>query len=261
MIVRATRAFLGCLGIAVLYTTAAQAVAPSGQCDRAAAEFDCYEAEDGAIAVDIGRQEKTGPKEFPRGRTGRRAFNALEMGAAFCADASANAAASGGASPEVAALCRGFAALPVAPSREQVLRAFRELPLYKGAIRTDPALFTLVHLETYFWCGDAAGRDCGVIGEGQRQVVLLGQPVRIRPRILSYAWDFGDGTGQQLADGKAAHTYRHAGSTTVTVTLTWTADYAHGGGAFQPIDDTTTTTSPARVLPVREAQAVIVGGG
>jgi hypothetical protein len=44
----------------------------------------------------------------------------------------------------------------------------------------------------------------------------------------------------------------------ITLTLTWTADYAVGTGTFQPIGDTTTTTSPARALPVREAESVIV---
>lgn len=115
---------------------------------------------------------------------------------------------------------------------------------------------TLVNLETYFWCGDAAGRDCAALGQGERTVTLLGQPVRIRPRIVGYDWDFGD--GEQAGGVRAAHTYRHATTATVTLTLTWTADYALAGGAFQPVDDTTTTTSPPRSLPVREAQAVLV---
>ena len=142
-----------------------------------------------------------------------------------------------------------------------MLSAFRELPLHKGAIRTDPAAFTLVNLETYFWCADNAGRGCEAIGEAERQLILLGQPVRIRPKIISYTWSFGDGTSQQINTGTAAHTYRHAGRVTITLTLTWTADYALGTGGYQPIDDTTTTTSPTRVLPVREAQTVIVGDG
>lgn len=139
---------------------------------------------------------------------------------------------------------------------DEVRRAFRELPLYRGQIRTDPATLTLVNLETYFWCGDPAGRDCDALGEGERTVTLLGQQVRIRPRIVGYTWDFGD--GQHAAGRRAAHTYRHAATATVTLTLTWTADYAVAGGAFQPVDDTTTTTSPPRTLPVREAQAVLV---
>jgi hypothetical protein len=181
-----------------------------------------------------------------------------DMMAAFCTDTAANAAASGGAPQTIVLLCHGFAALPVAPSREQAFTAFRELGLYRGSIRTDPVDSTLVNLETYFWCADTAGRGCDVLGEGERTVTLLGQPVRIRPRILSYAWDFGDGGAQEITSGKAAHTYRHAATVDVTVTLTWTADYAVGGGAFQAIGDTTTTTSPVRALPVEEAEAVIV---
>jgi hypothetical protein len=130
--------------------------------------------------------------------------------------------------------------------------------LYRGAIQTDPRTATLVNLETYFWCGDAGGRACELIGEGERTVTLLGQPVRIRPRILSYDWTFGDGGTQEVNGGRADHTYQHAMIADVTLTLTWTADYAVGAGAFQAIGDTTTTTSPARALPVREAESVIV---
>jgi hypothetical protein len=180
----------------------------------------------------------------------------------FCSTAVARAAAASvGLTPEQVFLCHGVTPLPIGPGREQVLTAFRELPLYRGAIRTDPAVFTLVNLETYFWCADPAGRDCRTIGEAERNLTLLGQPVRIRPKLLSYTWNFGDGTGQQTSTGKATHTYRHPGPVTVTLTLTWTADYALGTGRLQPIDDTTTTTSPARILPVREAQTVIVGDG
>jgi hypothetical protein len=181
------------------------------------------------------------------------------MAAAFCRDAGDDAVASGGVSPEVAALCTGFAALAVVPSREVVLRAFEELPLYRGAIRTDPGTFTLVNLETYFWCADGAGRGCDLLGEGERTVTLLGQPVRIRPRITGYQWRFGDGATQDVDAGRATHVYDHAGAPEITLTLTWTADYAVAGGQFQPIGGTTTTTSPPRTFPVREAEAVIVG--
>lgn len=186
-------------------------------------------------------------------------LTAADMMRAFCTDASANAVASGGAPQAIVDLCVGFAALPVAPSKEQVLRAFEELPLYRGAIRTDPGPFTLVNLETYFWCADDSGRGCDLIGEGERTVTLLGQQVRLRPRILSYSWQFGDGSGEDVEAGRAAHTYAYAGDSTITLTLTWTADYAVGGGAFQPIGGTTTTTGPPRDFPVREAEAVIVG--
>lgn len=236
---------------------------PPSDCNRAASEFDCYGAGNGSITIGIGRAHNGAPGHS--GDNGlpvasSQAANVAAMGAAFCADASANAAASGGLAPEVSALCHGLAALPVAPTQEQVFTAFRELPLYRGAVRTDPRNSTLVNLETYFWCGDADARTCEVIGQGERTVTLLGQPVRIRPRIIAYDWAFGDGAGQQITAGRATHTYAHATTADVSVTLTWTADYAVGPGAFQPIGDTTTTTSPVRALPVREAEAVIVTG-
>ena len=223
----------------------------------------CAEANDGKVG--IGRSERSRPRNSQAGST--QSENARTrpedtwavMGAAYCADANSDVAASGGASQAVVLLCRGLIALPVAPSREQVLSAFKELPLYRGVIQTDPRVATLVNLETYFWCGDG-GRTCDLIGEGERTVTLLGQPVRIRPRILSYEWNFGDGTAQQISAGKATHTYAHAMTADITLTLTWTADYAVGTGAFQDIGATTTTTSPARALPVREAESVIITG-
>ena len=218
----------------------------------------CASANDGRVKVGV-HDRKTAPDQGGRGRTSTDSWAVMES--AYCSDASADAAATDGMLRSIVEICAPLGPLPVAPRREQVLTAFRELPLYHGAIRTDPAVFTLVNLETYFWCGDADGRGCEAIGEAERQVTLLGQPVRIRPKILSYQWRFGDGTSQRADPGRTAHTYRRPGHVTVTLTLTWTADYALGTGSFQPIDDTTTTTSPSRVLPVREAQTVIVGDG
>ena len=181
------------------------------------------------------------------------------MGGAFCADANANAAAVGGPSP-IQALC-GFVPVGrprVVPGRAEVLAAFREVGLYRGAVRSDPERVSFVHLETYFWCGDDRA-TCAALGEGERTVTLLGQPVRIRPRIVGYEWRFGDGGGQRVAAGRVTHTYGRPGAMAVSVTLTWTADYAVDGGAFRAIGGTTTTTSPVRVLPVQEAETVTSG--
>jgi hypothetical protein len=181
------------------------------------------------------------------------------MGGAFCADANSDAATAGGV-PPIQALC-GF--LPVGrprvvPGRAEVLAAFREIGLYRGAVRSDPERVSFVNLETYFWCGDGAS-TCAALGQGERTVTLLGQPVRIRPRIVSYEWRFGDGSGQRVTAGRVAHTYGRPGAMAVSVTLTWTADYAVGGGGFRAIGGTTTTTSPVRMLPVQEAQTVAGG--
>jgi hypothetical protein len=182
---------------------------------------------------------------------------AADMMTAFCADANADASAAPESSP-IEALC-GFVAearRAAVPGRGEVLRAFRELGLYRGVVRSDPGRASFVNLETYFWCGDAT-RTCAAIGEAERTVTLLGQAVRIRPRIVAYEWRFGDGGGGVRTSAvRVAHVYDRAGAMAVSVTLTWTADYAVGGGGFGPVDGTTTTTSPVRVLPVQEVQAV-----
>ena len=141
-----------------------------------------------------------------------------------------------------------------------VLRAFRELPLYRGAIRADPVGWTLVNLDTYFWCADGAGRSCVDRGEPEQLITLLGRQVRIRPHVTAYTWRFGDGSAQTAGGGRVTHIYRSRLTAVVTVTLTWSAEYSVGGGGFQPIGGTTTTTSEPLVLPVREARPVLVGG-
>jgi len=226
-------------------------------CDITSSPSSCVEASEGSIDVGVTERQASEPGSALPAISRQKSVD--EMAAAFCGDATATSVAGPGWPQVIVELC-GFtgARVATAPTPAQIRRAFRELPLYRGEIRTDPETLTLVNLETYFWCGDATGRGCAAIGEGERTVTLLGQRVRIRPRIVGYAWSFGDGTGQEVTGGRAAHTYRRALLATVTLTLTWTADYALGGGAFQPIGDTTTTTSPPRLLPVREAQAVIV---
>jgi hypothetical protein len=108
-----------------------------------------------------------------------------------------------------------------------------------------------VNLETFFWCGGGVG-----VGEAERSVVVLGQVVRIRPRVVGYRWGFGDGSGGTGA--RVTHTYGHSGSVEVSLTLTWTADYAVGDGGFTPLGATTTTAAPGRTLPVRETEVVSV---
>jgi len=255
-----TLAVANALAAAALSLTTTQvAVAAPNSCGGPLTQQSCWETRDGMIRG--GRKiVATQP-----GRTGRAgsapAVNATpaeaedDMVAAYCADARQSAAAAGTALVESEFLCHGLAPLPSMPSALQVLSAFRELGLYRGAVRSDPGRASFVNLETYFWCGDGA-QTCNVLGEGERTVTLLGQAVRIRPRIVSYEWRFGDGSSGRVTAGRVAHTYGHTGAMAVSVTLTWTADYAVGGDGFRPIGGTTTTTSPVRLLPVQEAQTI-----
>ena len=219
------------------------------------------QAADGSLRIHarirrIGTPSRTGSRKQVIPATQQEPARDLAIGAQFCAGA--NVAEAGNGAPAIEALC-GLLPVPGAvaaiPGRAEVLGAFRELGLYRGAVRSDPGRASFVNLETYFWCGDGA-QTCNVLGEGERTVTLLGQAVRIRPRIVSYEWRFGDGSSGRVTAGRVAHTYGHTGAMAVSVTLTWTADFAVGGGGFRPIGGTTTTTSPVRLLPVQEAQTI-----
>jgi hypothetical protein len=230
-------------------------------CDVTAPESTCVAAKEGSISVDLSdhrAEEKDSVNPTPTGSGDNPAVDPL---VASCLDARAEAVARGVAvPPQIEALCGGTPTPAV--TADLVLRAFRELPLYRGAIHADPRAWTLVNLDTYFWCANAAGQSCAAIGNGEQTVILLGRKVRVRPRIVSYTWSFGDGGEETVTGGgRVRHVYREPGRATVRVTLTWTAEFAVEGQPFQPIAGTTTTTSPALVLPVRQARPVLVGGG
>jgi PKD domain len=233
-----------------------------GGCDNPLTHRLCAATHDGSLQVGLTERRTGEPDDAAAESTTRSRSSSTDtwtlMKGAFCADANAEATTTGG--PAIPALC---GLLPVGraagvPGRAEVLVAFRELGLYRGAVRSDPGRVSFVNLETYFWCGDR-GETCATLGEGERTVTLLGQAVRIRPRIIGYEWRFGDGTGQHVTAGRVVHTYGRTGVMPVSVTLTWTADYAVGGGGFRTIGGTTTTTSPVRLLPVQEAETVASG--
>jgi PKD domain len=251
----------GVLIVVSLFPGSAEADS-NGSCSATGSIAGCLGYMNGTIDVsgELHRRGRSGYESHP---VGDKAID-LEAtaAAAYCADAAANASNGPAAGPiaDIVPLC-GFAPAVgriAPPSPGQVLGAFRELGLYRGAVRSDPERVSFVNLETYFWCGDG-GQTCVALGEGERTVTLLGQVVRIRPRIIGYEWRFGDGSSERVTAARVAHTYGRAGSMAVSVILTWTADYAVGGGGFRPIGGTTTTTSAVRLLPVQEAETVASG--
>jgi hypothetical protein len=234
-----------------------------GGCDNPLTHKICAAAHDGNLQVGL-RERRSSPGHADVDSDTRSDASTTDtwklMGGAFCADANAEMAAAAGGSSSIEALC-GFVPVgraAVVPGRAEVLAAFREVGLYRGAVGSDPERVSFVNLETYFWCGEGGG-TCADLGQRERTVTLLGQAVRIRPRIVGYEWRFGDGSGARGTADRVAHSYRRTGAMAISVTLTWTADYAVGVGGFRPVGGTTTTTSPVRVLPVHEAQTVATG--
>jgi hypothetical protein len=242
--------------IAAFLASMVEGSAARDDCDILATVSTCFGSRDGTIDIHASKEGSATTVPTSDGRPVR-----MDALAASCLDARTEALAQGAVvPPQIQARCGG--AGPVVTA-DLVLRAFRELPLYRGGVNTDPRGWTLVNLETYFWCGDSAGQSCAVVGEPEQVVTLLGRPVRVRPRIISYRWSFGDGAERTVAAGagRVGHAYRRQGAATVRVTLTWTADFSVAGQPFLPIGGTTTTTSPPLALPIRAARPVLVGGG
>jgi hypothetical protein len=231
----------------------------AGGCEITDLTSACVDTIEGSVDIHVSERRVVARAGQPASvRNGRTDTDLNSASDAFCQDSSVERQRRTGTADAIEALCGFLPAGDVGvavPGRGEVLRAFRELGLYRGVVRSDPGRASFVNLETYFWCGDAT-RTCAAIGEAERTVTLLGQAVRIRPRIVAYEWRFGDGGGVRTSAVRVAHVYDRAGAMAVSVTLTWTADYAVGGGGFGPVDGTTTTTSPVRVLPVQEVQAV-----
>lgn len=233
----------------------------------------CHEASHGEIVV--GRAERVpgaaGASVGGRatggvgGRTDGPPAWMIRQVNSFCADAIANAGMNGAPlTPPIVALCRPsppgatVPAVPATPTPELVLQALRRLPLPAARLHTDPAGWTLVNLPTEIWATDAT--------VGIRTVDLLGTPVRVRPRPVTYTWTFADTAADgativatdRTAGPRTDHTWRRAGASALGATVTWAADYALPDGVWRPVTGSTTTVSSSLDLPVRQARAVLV---
>ena len=90
-------------------------------------------------------------------------------------------------------------------------------------------------------------------GTVTRTVDILGFPVTIRATPASYRWDTGDGTvigpttnpGAPWPGMTVTHTYTQPGNYAITLTTTYTAEYAVADLGFQPIAGTVDIASPA----------------
>lgn len=81
----------------------------------------------------------------------------------------------------------------------------------------------------------------------------------------SFDWRFGDGAalttttpGAPYPDLQVTHAYRQPGTYAADVTVTWTADFRVGGGPWQAVGGSVTTTSEPLGLWAREATPVLV---
>lgn len=131
-----------------------------------------------------------------------------------------------------------------------------------------PGGATLVNLQTLLWVDTPADRSLGT-------VTLVGQPVAIEVHVAAVRWSFGDGlTDAASGPGKRydtsdpctavlcphyyGHVYRRTGAMTVSATVTWSARYRVGAGAWQQVPGEVPGRPASTRLAVREARGVLV---
>jgi hypothetical protein len=145
-------------------------------------------------------------------------------------------------------------------------RAERLLP--KVGIGSAWTTVALVNAETVLWAGTGPDRSLP-------SVTILGRAVQLRIHFDRADWDFGDGSTDTTADpGKPydshgdpcrtaqcldyyGHTYAQTGVMTITLTVTWHAQYRLGA-TWTDIAGTITGPTSRRVLTVKQARGILV---
>lgn len=142
---------------------------------------------------------------------------------------------------------------------------FLRTPWAQPTIKIEPrGEVTLVNLTTFY--SVAWSKDGYQPGEA-RSRTLLGIPVQLRPRLIGFRYDFGDGArfgpttsaGGGYPDGEVVHTYREPGIYSARVVTTLGAEFSVDGGAsWDRIPATVDVPGPPTDITVKEAKAVLV---
>jgi hypothetical protein len=148
-------------------------------------------------------------------------------------------------------------------SLADVRRAFRRVDFARPRLLSQPGGgWALVNFDTYYQVG---WPEQGVRPQQVATVHLLGHEVAIRPNIVTYEYDYGDGEkartddpGGSYPDGVVRHAYRAVGEVTIGVTARYSADFSLDGGAFRGLDDTVDIAGPVRTLRVYQARAQLI---
>jgi hypothetical protein len=165
--------------------------------------------------------------------------------------------------PQVWCPAQATPAPTLADIREQALRLLPHVTI--GSAWTDTAL---VNAEVVLWAATPTDRDLGA-------VIVVGKQVQLRVSFVRADWDFGDGATDSARDpGKPydgttdpcrtaqcpdyyGYTYRHTGTRTIQLRVTWHAQYALGGG-WTDIPGDLTGPVATHDVTVKQARGVLV---
>ena len=139
-----------------------------------------------------------------------------------------------------------------------VLTALRRVGLPALTTHVQPEDKTLVNFDTIFWTDPQPV---------SLQLTILRQGVEVEATPTSYRWVFGDGEsvttespGAAYPSKEVVHRYQDAAVTVHPhVEVTYAARFRVGGGAWQPIDETVTTTGPDTDLRIVEGTPLLAG--
>jgi hypothetical protein len=141
------------------------------------------------------------------------------------------------------------------------IATFRPIP---GRQQMEPDGWTVAGLDTNFY----AITDPHVVNG-----TLLGRPADVRFTPVAFHWAYGDGTsttkstkgGTWAALGIAefdptptSHVYEQLGDYTITLSITFAAEYRFAGSAWRPVVGTITLPANDLYLRVGTAQTVLV---
>ncbi len=147
-------------------------------------------------------------------------------------------------------------------SLAQIKDAFHHTDFSRPRLSLQPrGNLTLVTLPAYYevrW--PVTGFEPGEIDTIDR-ARMLGNAVRIRPTLVSYRYDFGDGTGRGpttspggvYPTGDVTHAYDNAGIYRTRVDIVYSADFSINGSGWIPIRDTVTIAGAPQNLTVTTA--------
>jgi hypothetical protein len=150
----------------------------------------------------------------------------------------------------------------LAALRDEVIKLLPKLPVGVSPARGQ----TLANFRTLFWVDTPQDRT---LGRSQ----LIGFPVELRVHFKEATFDFGDGSSDSASDpgtpydpksdcgtciDRFGHVYEQRGSVTVSATVTWTAEFRVGGGAWLPIPGDVDGATSTDSLVVRESRGVLV---
>lgn len=140
-----------------------------------------------------------------------------------------------------------------------VLSALERTGLPYLTVQTQPAGETLVNFDTIFYVDPQ---------QVTVDLTILGQAVDVVATPAGYTWSFGDGSGLSTRSPGAPYpskeiTHRYADAhVTVepSVSVSYTARFRVGGGAWQDIDGTVSSDGPGTPLLVSEATPLLTAG-